>query len=113
MGKEMLEPDKIKEELYSLQDWTHDWLKAQGWGSDFTNALAITVDIILLIFIAWLLYFIVHKLIRGFIKRRVKKSDNPHLDVFIKRNTFGYLAYFIPGITVFYLAPIFFNISDD
>lgn len=113
MSKEMLEPDKIKEELYSLQDWTHDWLTSRGWGTDFTNALAIAVDIVILAIIAWIFYFIAFKLIRGFIKRRVKKSDNPQLDVFTKRNTFGCLAYFVPGILVFYLAPVFFNITED
>ncbi|HET8572613.1 MAG TPA: mechanosensitive ion channel family protein [Edaphocola sp.] len=97
--------------ISNLQDWTLHFLKQRDIPAEWITPATILLNLSLLIIICCLCYLIIKKLILGFVKIQVKKSKSKNDDAIIRKRPFAPLAHLIPGLLIYHLTPVFFDIS--
>lgn len=94
-----------------MENWSYNWLKEQGLAADTLLFWSSLINVLILIVICALGYFLVKRIIFNFVHTRVKKSKNKHDDVFMERKAFRPLAFLIPIYIIRYLAPKLFDVN--
>lgn len=86
-----------------------DWLET--WG--LTGAFGQFLHLAILFFLLFLVCFAIDRATRGIIKvfihRLVKRTENPFDDILLEKGVYRRIAHFIPAVVVYYMLPHMFK----
>ncbi|MGO2103419.1 MAG: mechanosensitive ion channel family protein [Psychroflexus halocasei] len=101
----------LYQDISSLQDRTRYLLEGYGLAENSSNFLAVVINSFALFIASWLFSLVIRTIIRALVKPWLKKKKNDRTSIFIKKRVFDALAKLMTGFVVYYLLPLFFNIS--
>lgn len=99
--------------ISGLQEWVNNFFQGFGLSFKLSITLSVAVNIVLLFLLCWLAYLLFRRILLEIVKPWIKKSTNPHLDVFIKKKPLDALAHLASGFLFYYILPFFFNMSKS
>jgi len=89
----------------SLSDWLETW--------GLTGAFGQFLHLAILLFLLFLVGLAIDRVTRGvismFIRRIVKRTENPYDDILLDKGVFRRIAHFAPAVVVYYMLPHIFN----
>ncbi len=95
---------------FDLQSISTDILIEYGLNPSWAFSLGTFITFIVYLVIGWILYKISNSVIRGIFKKVIRKTKNQFDDVLLKNKFPRYVAYFVPILFLYYLAP---NLFED
>jgi len=97
--------DNLKIMFKHLSDWFETW--------GLTGAFGQFLHLAIMLFLLFLVCFGIDRATRGIIKvfihRLVKRTENPFDDILLEKRVFHRIAHFVPAMVVYYMLPHIFN----
>lgn len=97
--------DNLKIMFKHLSDWLETW--------GLTGAFGQFLHLAILLFLLFLVCFAIDRATRGIIKvfihRLVKRTENPFDDILLEKGVYRRIAHFIPAVVVYYMLPHMFK----
>lgn len=97
--------DNLKIMFKHLSDWFETW--------GLTSAFGQFLHLAILLFLLFLVCFAIDRATRGIIKvfihRLVKRTENPFDDILLEKGVYRRIAHFIPAVVVYYMLPHMFK----
>jgi miniconductance mechanosensitive channel len=86
-----------------------DWLETWGLTGPFGRFLHLAILLALLFLVGFLIDRLSRSILRLFIQRFVKRTENPYDDILMEKGVFRRLAHFVPAVVVYYMLPHIIN----
>jgi len=99
--------DYFKE--FNLDHWMTNWLLARGVPEELVSLTALGIDIIILIFFAWLADVIAKRVVLRAIEKAVSRTETDLDDVLFEKKVFNALVHIAPAIVINLGAPYVFS----
>jgi len=97
--------DNLKIMFKHLSDWLETW----GLTGAFGQFLHLTILLFLLFLVCFAIDRLTRSVIKVFIHRLVKRTENPFDDILLEKGVFRRIAHFVPALVVYYMLPHIFN----
>lgn len=86
-----------------------DWLETWGLTGAFGQFLHLAILLAMLFLVGFAIDRLSRILLRLFIHRLVKRTDNPYDDILLEKGVFRRVAHFVPAVVVYYMLPHIIN----
>ncbi len=97
--------DNLKIMFKNLSDWLDTW----GLTGPFGQFLHLMILLGLLFLVGFAIDRATRVVIKLFINRIVKRTENPYDDILLEKGVFRRIAHFAPAVVVYYMLPHIFN----
>lgn len=97
--------DNLKLMFKNLSDWLDTW----GLTGPFGQFLHLMILLGLLFLVGLAIDRLTRAVIKLFINRIVKRTENPYDDILLEKGVFRRIAHFAPAVVVYYMLPHIFN----
>ena len=94
---------------YIINHWISDWLLEKDIPEHIIQYIALSVDVLILLTLSFLAYFIAKKLLFRAIKSTVKHSQTKWDDILLEKKVFNTVAHIVPAIIIQVAAPYIFT----
>jgi len=90
-----------------------NWLSHGGVPDQYSGTTIIAIKIIVLLILCWGVNVIAKKFVLRLVRAIVRKTKNDWDDVFVDKQVFKNVSHFVPAFVVYFLAPIWFEASQE
>lgn len=94
---------------YIINRWMSDWLLEKGMPDQIVQYIALSIDVLILLILSFIAYFIAKKLLLRAIKLIVKRSKTRWDDILLEKKVFNTVAHIVPAIIIQVVAPYIFS----
>lgn len=94
---------------YIINHWISDWLLEKGIPVHIVQYIALSIDVLILLILSFIAYFIAKKLLLRAIKLIVKRSKTRWDDILLEKKVFNTVAHIVPAIIIQVTAPYIFS----